>query len=235
MPVDNLALLKRAKEYMEILADGTDPVSGQRLSRADPMGSERMSRCFAFVAATLTEVIAERESGKTTPPRTPPGEKEQKKKRGEKAVFLIDPERLETVPVTETPANMAEMASRLNDAAGLERSDLSSTLLSGGLEAMGFLEYRESAAGKRSRVPTEAGYGIGIVRKRFVNAMGQPYQVNLLTAEAQRFLLENLEAVLEAGRRAKGEQAVARAVQKAERMAEKARVALEQARAAEKN
>lgn len=233
MPVDNLALLQRAKEYMEILAGGVDPVSGQRLSRTDPMGSERMSRCFAFVAATLAEVIAERENGKAAPPRVSRLEKEPKKKRSEKAVFQIDGEALETVPVTEAPANMAEMTRRLNDAAGLERSDLSSTLLSGGLEALGFLEYQENAAGKRSRVPTQAGCDIGILRQRFVNAMGQSYQVNLLDAGAQRFLLDNLDAVLEAGRRVKGEQAAARAMQKAERQAEKARVLLEQARAAE--
>lgn len=228
MPVDKLELLKRAKEYMEVLAGGMDPVSGQQLSRTDPMGSERMSRCFAFVAATLAEVIAERESGKDASSRASRPEKEPKKKRPEKVDFLIQPEQLESVPVTEAPANMAEMARRLNDAAGLERSDVTSKLLSGGLEALGFLEYQESGSGKRSRVPTQAGRDVGILRQRFVNAMGQSYQVNLLDAEAQRFLLDNLDAVLAEGRRVKGEEAAARAVEKAAKQAEKARAVLEQ-------
>lgn len=228
MPVDKLELLKRAKEYMEVLAGGMDPVSGQQLSRTDPMGSERMSRCFAFVAATLAEVIAERESGKDAPSRTSRPEKEPKKKRPEKVDFLIQPEQLDSVPVTEAPANMAEMARRLNDAAGLERSDVTSKLLSSGLEALGFLEYQESGSGKRSRVPTQAGRDVGILRQRFVNAMGQSYQVNLLGAEAQRFLLDNLDAVLAEGRRVKGEEAAARAVEKAAKQAEKARAVLEQ-------
>lgn len=221
MPVDKLELLKRAKSYMELLAQGTDPVTGQALSREDPMGSERMGRCFSFVAGTLEEVIAQREGGAR--PAREETEKAPRKKRAQKMVFSITGEQLESVAVTAAPVNMTEMARRLNEAAGLEKSDLNSRLLSYGLEKLGFLEAREGADGKIHRSPTAAGYETGLERLRCVNAVGQPYLLNVLTDAGQRFLLDNLDPLLDAGRRLKAEQEAQRARQKAERKAEEAR------------
>lgn len=196
MPIDKLSLLIRSKEYMESLAAGTDPVSGQALSREDPMGSERMQRCFAFVASVLDEVIAQRESG--AQPAQDPEEKpkKEKKKRAEKAEFSITAEQLEEMEVTEKPANLTEMALRLNAAAGLEKSDLTSRRLSEGLEAMGFLETREGADGKKHRLPTAEGLEIGFERIRRMNNGGQPYMLNVLNEEGQRFIRDNLQGIL---------------------------------------
>lgn len=247
MPVDKLELLKRAKEYMESLATGLDPVSGQQLSRTDPMGSERMQRCFAFVASTLAEVIAQREKGadpggsagtcrKALPgrasPETPVKAEKAGRKRVEKAVFAISGEQLLEVAATEAPVSISEMARRLNAAAGLEKSDMTGTLLAGGLEEMGFLEYREGTNGVRRREPTSAGRAIGLERIRCINGGGQPYILVVLNNSGQRFLLDNLEAVLDTARRAREKQEAERVVRKAEKLAEKARRAVEEARQA---
>lgn len=247
MPVDKLNLLKRAKEYMDCLAGGTDPVSGQPLSQEDPMGSERMRRCFAFVASTLEEVIAQRSGGETTVKRSAKAleeakpaqvEKPKRAKRPEKTEFVIDPEALAEIPVSREPISYHEMACRLNTASGLENTDLNNTMLFAGLEAMGLLENRERAGGQR-REPTRKGLEAGLTRIRFCNAAGQSYLANMLDTDGQQYVLEHLEEIVAQGRRVlaareaekalrKAEQKAEKAVRKAEEQAEKARLKAEE-------
>lgn len=238
MPVEKLDLMRRAKEYMECLAGGADPVSGQPLSRADPMGSERMQRCFAFVAKILGEVIAERES--PAPTRCPAGKaaepagqedvpprKRQRGARSERIPFTITAEALETVPVTEQPASISEMIRRLSAAQGTEeKTDLTARLLFTGFHKMGFLDAPDSAS---QRMPTLAGEEMGFIRLRRTNSAGQVYMVNMLLEEGQRFLLDHLEEILQCGRQAVQAQKALEAQEKAKAAKEKADAMLREA------
>ena len=233
MPVDKLELLQRAKEYMESLAEGTDPVSGQKLSREDPMGSERMARCFAFVAAVLEETIAQRKSqGKSaSQSKTPPVKKQTgSTKKKEKAIFSITPEQLAAIGVEKSPISLKETAHRLNTAASYEKSEVDSVFLADGLEALGLLKYEDSPDGKRRRIPTTEGYEIGLERHCISLTDGSHYWMNVLTPKGQQFLLEHLEEILEQARLMKKTKEKARAVEKARKMAEKAKEVLNSVR-----
>ncbi|MCI8754958.1 MAG: hypothetical protein HFG18_00010 [Oscillospiraceae bacterium] len=230
MPIDKLELLQRAKEYMESLAEGTDPVSGQKLSREDPMGSERMARCFAFVAGILEETIAQRKSqGKTASQNKTASVKKQTgtQNKKEKIIFSITPEQLAAIQIEKTPVSLKETAHKLNKAASFEKSEMDNVLLSDGLEALGLLKYEESMDGKRRRIPTEKGYEIGLDRQCISLNDGGHYWMNVLTPKGQQFLLEHLEEILEQARAIKKTKEKERAVERARKMAKKAKEVLD--------
>lgn len=230
MPIDKLELLQRAKEYMESLSEGTDPVSGQKLSREDPMGSERMARCFAFVAGVLEETIAQRKSqGKTAPQnKTAPVKKQQgSPTRKEKTVFSITPEQLAAIQIEKSLVSFKEAARSLNTAASYEKSEMDNVFLADGLEALGLLKYEECPDGKRRRIPTAKGYETGLDRHCISLTDGSHYWMNVLTPKGQQFLLEHLAEILEQARAMKKTKARARAVEKAQKMAEKAKEVLD--------
>ena len=51
--------------------------------------------------------------------------------------------------------------------------------------------------GKKAKIPTEKGYEIGIIREDRLSSRGRQYTVNLLTAKAQQFVLDNMNSIIE--------------------------------------
>ena len=52
-----LEILKRAKMYMDQLANGFDPITGREVPEGDIVNNVRLARCFFYVSEVLRKVI----------------------------------------------------------------------------------------------------------------------------------------------------------------------------------
>ena len=51
-----LETMQRAKMYLDKLAEGTDPISGQPVPTGDSLANPRLSRCFQYVSGIFKMV-----------------------------------------------------------------------------------------------------------------------------------------------------------------------------------
>ncbi len=55
--MEELDVMKRAQSYIESLANGKDPLTGNELPDADIVNNVRISRCLFYVSDVLKKVI----------------------------------------------------------------------------------------------------------------------------------------------------------------------------------
>ncbi len=114
-----------------------------------------------------------------------------------KRLFEITQEALNGFAFSKAPITISEMAKRINDLvdtenmAGLKYSSLTAFLM-----RHGYLEETVRADGGRSKTPTERGRAIGIATEERSGMRGI-YQVTVYGREAQQFILDNLDGVIE--------------------------------------
>ena len=72
---------------------------------------------------------------------------------------------------------------------------LNTTVITNWLLKKGFLEKETDPEGKSNRVPTSAGLGIGLFSQSRQGKYGE-YQAVFYNLQAQRFVLDNLDAML---------------------------------------
>lgn len=176
-----LETMKRAKMYMDKLAQGMDPLSGQPLPQGCGLDQQRLGRCFSYVSGVLSQVI---DNGGVVgkPERT--------------LEFFLTPAQLAMVPISEQPLRMTEIIDSLHRAAGNpEMKKPSAMRISDWLIAGGFLRKEAAPDGKTRRVPTQAGLALGLTAQLRQSRDGE-YVAVYYNANAQRFLLSNLDAIL---------------------------------------
>lgn len=176
-----LETMQRAKMYMDMLAMGLNPITGQPLPQGCGLDQARLGRCFSYVSGILGQVI---DNGGVVgkPERTQD--------------FYLTPEQRAAVRISEYPVRMIEFIDTLYQAAGNpEMKKLSSARLSDWLIAGGFLAKETGPDGKTRRVPTQAGLALGLTAQPRQGRDGEYVSV-CYNANAQRFLLANLDAIL---------------------------------------
>ena len=91
-----------AKAYIESLANGLNPLTGQTVPDTDVVNNVRISRCLFYVSDILRQVI---ENGGTL----------QKKTKTAKAPFLLNYAAREHFRYFELPIPISEVANRINE------------------------------------------------------------------------------------------------------------------------
>lgn len=194
-----LETLKHAKNYLDQLALGIDPISATELPDDSALNQVRLARCFFYVSGVLARVIDSGgevciDSGE--PPRA-------KRPRGKKQPFSATAGQLARVKVG-APAALSVLIAQINNVVFADVGEdenvrkLSYRPVMKGLIEMGFFKLVESAAGNQNKVPTEQGMALGVTREQRINPNGQPYPINLFGADAQQFVLDNLDGILSA-------------------------------------
>lgn len=176
-----LEVMQRAKLYMDMLSRGLDPISGQPLPQGCGLDQQRLGRCFSYVSGILGQVI---DNGGVVgkPERT--------------VEFSLTPEQLARVPISDQPVRMTEIIDTLHRAAdNPEMKKPSALRISDWLVAGGFLMKEAAPDGKTRRVPTQAGLALGLSAQLRQSREGE-YVAVYYNANAQRFLLGNLDAIL---------------------------------------
>jgi len=175
-----LETMQRAKMYLDKLAQGIDPITGRELPGDSALNNGRLSRCFFYVSGVLDQVIA---NGGVVGSRP-------------KLDFAITMDQLARVRLSREPIRITQLIDRICEAVGDPRMKKpGATVITNWLLAKGFLEIQENPNGKNRRVPSQHGYRLGLSSE---NRQGQDgeYTVIFYNEQAQRFILDNLGAIL---------------------------------------
>ena len=185
-----LEKIERAKMYMDKLANGINPIDGSAVPSDDIINNIRISRCFFFVSDVLRQVI---ENGGVQSPK-----KAKKEKKEKKVPLQIPFEKRNSFAFSETPITVSEIAQRVNVLIDSDKMrKLSYIGIVTWLTELGMLTWANTADGKKTKHPTPSGGEAGISLEHRNGPQG-PYQVVVYNLNAQRFILDNLDAVIDA-------------------------------------
>ena len=187
-----LEIMERAKAYVEKLARGINPITGEEVPEGDVINHVRVSRCLFYVADVLRQVI---ENGgiRAEPAGSEP--RPQIARRSEKAAFALTLEQREQYDFGDRAATVSTIAQQLNGFIDLDAMQkLKTTSITAYLTATGLLAEEVKPDGKRAKRPTDMGRKLGI---SIVLAQGPngPYNLVVYDRQAQQFILDNLDAI----------------------------------------
>ncbi len=141
--MEELQKLQRAREYLQQLSQGIDPISHEALPQENGLTGQRLRNCFAYVAGVLGQVI---ENGGQVGRQT----------REKKAPFSISAQQLSQVELSDTPVSLSVVVQRINEAAGVDetKKKLTHPPLANWLIKRGFLQEANSIQGHKTKIPT---------------------------------------------------------------------------------
>lgn len=171
-----------AKHCLDALALGLDPATGAELPDDSVLNRVELSRCFFFVSGLLQELL---DNGGSVARRS-----------GQKLPFALPAEQRAQFPLSERPMLISEICRILNEMADpFVYRQLRTTTITNWLLHAGFLEVSAREGGTPTRRPTALGRTIGLSAEERSGKRGT-YTVTLYGPEAQRFILDNLDAML---------------------------------------
>ena len=177
-----LEIMQRAKMYMEKLAQGIDPISDQEMPEDSVLNNVRLARCFFYVSGILDQVIANGGNVKKTPKKN----------------FYVTEEELRRLNPSPEPIRITQFVELVMNAINdPDRKKLKTTTITDWLIEKGFLSKQADTDGKSKRLPTAMGEQIGLAVKLREGQYGT-YQAVYYSEEAQRFLLDHLQEMLQA-------------------------------------
>lgn len=179
----DIQLVAHAKEYIDDLAKGINPLTKEETNENDIVNQVKISRCLFFVSEVLGEVIA---NGGTAP-----------KKRERPVPFSPDALDLEQFDFSDDPISLTEVSRRINDLKPENMQKIKVTSLSEWLVDLQLLETVVSGDKSRKR-PTLRGFELGITEVERHTQNGS-FKTVAYTRAAQRFILDNLSAIVEGG------------------------------------
>lgn len=179
-----LETMQRAKMYLDQLAQGIDPITGELLPAGVGLNQQRLSRCFSYVSGVLQKVI---DNGGVVSTR-------EKEKFIE---FTLTPQQRAAVLIYEQPIRITDWVEALYKAAdNPDMKRISAGKVTDWLVDSGFLVKQTDPEGKVHRVPTERGVSLGLTAQKRQGRDGV-YLTVYYSANAQRFLLAHLDEILQ--------------------------------------
>ena len=170
-----------AKSFIDKLANGINPIDDQPIAEYDVINDVKLTRCLFYVSDILRQII---ENG---------GIVSSKKKT--KASFSVTQEQISGYSYSEFPIPVSEIAKRINELIDTDgRKKLSYRKITDWLLSINALT-EKSMNGKSKKHPTEKGGQIGISLETRNSAYGV-YPVVVYNKEAQKFILDNIDAIL---------------------------------------
>ncbi len=184
-----LEIMQRAKQYIDALANGYDPLSGQPVRDDDVVNQVRVSRCLFYVSGVLQKVIDNggeiQRKKKTKPPKTV------------KEVFFLTHEQIVLLQSQNTALSATKVAAIANELIDDEHMQkLKGTDIAGWLLSVGLLQEVESATGRKRKVPTPDGEMLGMKETSFINEQGVSTQYTVYDKNAQQFIFDNMETLI---------------------------------------
>ena len=181
-----LGMIERAKMYIDKLANGIDPISDTEAPEGDIINNVRLSRCFFFVSDVLRRVLENGGVGK-----------QQRSEKSAKKPFSLSYEQREAYPYSDTPISISEIARRISSlAADEDMAQMKYGSITGWLVQINMMKSDLSPTGRQTKLPTSAGQDLGILTEARTGLNGD-YIAVLYNRNAQQFILDNLDAILE--------------------------------------
>lgn len=178
--VYDMPSLLQAKGYLDALADGMDPVTGQPAD-PDTLSNQNLRSVLHYAALVLADNIRVQEI------RT---------KKATRPFFLTEAQ-LNQLHIKDKPCLVSDIANEVTRVSGKK---LQATWITTWLQEQGYLELKDSV-----RQATDKGEAMGIVTElrmpRLPNGqqsenLADGYYVNKYSREAQKFILDHMEDIL---------------------------------------
>lgn len=175
----------RAESYIRKMADGINPITGGNVADDDMVNNVRITRCLYYVSDILRQVIANN------------GEIEKKSHRGSKKVdFYMTDEQRANFTVFDHPVFLREFVDKINwltEANNCKK--FAARWIRAYFVSIGLLV---ADAELGSKYATEEGVNLGIIPElRQSHQSLREYWVNQYSPEAQRFIIDNIDAITE--------------------------------------
>jgi len=179
-----IAKLITAKDYMDKLSNGINPVNDEVLTIDVLLNNVNLSRCFFYVSDILRQVIEN--DGFVA-----------KKARSRLLLspFELSDEMRRKIEITTTPTTITPLAKRINaliDENTMRK--LKVTALTGWLVENGLL-CEEIINERKRKTPTEAGEKLGIYSETIIGHYGSYLSV-FYKESAQRYIVDNLDQII---------------------------------------
>ena len=181
----DMKLVAHAKDYLDALGKGIDPLSGALISEGEVIRQERLVKCFHFVSNVLQSIL-ENNLQHQKPPA---------KNAKDKEPFDLKTIDLSLYPNDEEPIGISRLIGRINDLRPDNMEKLKRTGILNWLEENRYLQNVE-INGKNSMRPGPRAAEIGIFQAQQTNADGRNYTAVLYSSSAQQFILSNLAHIL---------------------------------------
>lgn len=177
-----LEMINRAKTYIDKLANGVNPLTDEPVSENDIVNNVRISRCFFYISDLLR--------------RFAEGGFPEAAKKGKKQPFIITEEQRKRFEFSETPISVSEIARRFNAAVNTEGAvQMRYSGITFWLIESGLLSVDRREDGREVKLPTSAGTELGISQEVRSGANGS-YTVVVYNENAQRYIVDNIDAIL---------------------------------------
>ena len=191
----DIEILKRAQQYIEKLANGIDPLTDETINGNPLLDNARICRCFFFVSDILQQVIDN--NGEISKPSKSTRTNKPRFEYNEAVMSILHPSKF---PQSLTKS-IQFWQSQIDEAYGEDYSEQFGTIPR--VAIVDWLvqnEYLETVdrqcGGKTHKLPTPKGQSVGITQsENKVN--GIPYIAVNYTPQAQQFILDNLNHILQ--------------------------------------
>ena len=176
-----LEIIAHAQAYLEKLAKGINPLTGDEVGENDVVNNVRISRCLFYTADLLKKIVDNKGRFKVEMPDRKP--------------FAITPEQLARFEYAEYGISITELTKRINaliDTA--QMNELKSKAVLEWLVEAGLLT-NVIVNNKTRRRPSPQGESIGIFTEERSGQYGT-YEGVFYSPKAQRFSVDNIGAIV---------------------------------------
>lgn len=168
--------LRSNLQGLQLLARGLHPTTRMPLDPRDPLGQERLRKCFDYVAGAFSVAL---EAGFFTARRP----------------FFLPRERWEEIPITREPVGLLAFTAGVNTLIDpTVMLPLRVSRVRRYLEFRNVLQKTSGGDGAKKRITAE-GAALGVTEEERIDQAGKPYTAVLFGPDAQRYLVEHLEEI----------------------------------------
>ena len=194
--MERIALVERAKMYLQLLSNGVHPVTGQSIPQDSAFADPKVKRCFSFISEVLDEYVELKAKADQL-------EKDRNKNTivvAKKQVFSITQEQCNSIKLSKEPISVMAFMKNINEVIDVETTEkLSSTRINKWLTNRGLVtsEKVQTVTNKTIYKPSDVAVRIGITEESFVDRKSGEVKTQIkLEERAQLFIIENLEEII---------------------------------------
>ena len=177
-----IEIIARAQMYLEKLSNGVNPLTNEEVAENDVVNNVRISRCLYYVTGILKQI-------------TSTGGFEIKKTE-----FTLTKKQLLEFNYSKEPVTVSEMTKRLNDLINpVETRPLKNGVITEWLTQSGMFS-NVIVNNKSHKHVTDSGRNIGIISEKRVSQQGTTYEAISYDLNAQHFIIDNIDAIIEMNR-----------------------------------
>ena len=183
-----LEKLQYTKSFIDKLANGINPLTGEAIPEDELLNNIRVSRCMFYVSGILNELCMELSSGHS----------KGKSKQTPKGNFHISDEGIQAFEYSESGMYVGDIAAKLNGMVEAENTKkISYNDITKWLIQQQYLYLHTMDDGTKCKRPTQAGLNLGISEELRSSKRGE-YYVLLYNVNAQKFIVTNCNTIVEA-------------------------------------